>query len=797
MTTAINRNSLLDRPSRHRDMRATDYSARFSASLPSIVATLLLATVASERPFVLHHPSLRETIMQRTQPLTHPSTPRNAKIVTGASPISDPLESRRSSRIAPAAETPLRQTRAERRRASRKSILDEMLDNTAGLVISGEPGSGKSVTVRNFVAEAARSGEMAVYHFDPAGEGVQAGISDVLAMPRSVQNRLRVVAPGQPNVPILPHNPLGLPRPDGMSDYEFAQRRSCLCDHFAQMLLSIFGDGGSYEGRPNQYLFTSFILHSLSMMSLAPADAMHFFPGSPIQNDFLQLLPDSVAHAKFAELQAMKPADRLQLLGSTEVRFTSLFHNAPVMEAHLGVADLDRCANIRQLNEERALVYVDLSGEGTLSDRQKALLANLWLSQLVFTIFNTPPRERVPVLIVCDELPVFARASGPLLSYAIPQTRKMLVRFVGLHQGVHPFDGGSDDQLLRTLTSCCNKLVMRHTDDVDATFWGNILSLPQLDPTREKFRYYEQEAYHDGWHSVYTVDYSAADVWNESRSFSQGGGAHRDNNWTLTDAAAVGHQQGIRTSKTSTTTATHTDNAAQTDTDGSGQIRDADLLRESFSNARARMNGSSDGTAKSEADQVGHDASNSIQQTSSAGQGGALGTNQTWQSQRLMTRGGSRAYSVHEQLQPIVRWRKVLRFLEFLTLQDQKDLGARDVTLLANGQALIYASGHLPYKVQFPLPREPYRNAPVSYAKHLRRLLDSVFSLPIYTSGPQILAYRRDLTRIAVEELERLKREQQLLLAAPPAFACSPEPELIDAQGLPLAYLPPECPYDF
>ena len=630
----------------------------------------------------------------------------------------------------------------------------DMLNNIPGILITGESGAGKSTTVRHIIRKAAADGETAVFVFDPHSTLIQDCISDVLDASPSVRDRTLIVAPGNRRFPVLPINPLYVARSD--SDYEYRARLSVVAEHFSHMLLSLFGDG-SFEGRPNQFKYSTMISHCLADMGLSPADYFHFFPGSPIYDEFIQSLPDPIAREEFLRIGELDTFQASQLIASTETRFSALFNRSPVMESHLGVSDPERCANIRQMIDGRAILLGDFAGLGQMTPRQSAMLVNVWLSQVLFTIFNTPPEERRPVLVVADELPVVAEACGPLLVSSLPQTRKMLFRFVGLFQNVNTFAGGVDNPLLRCLVDLCNKIVMRHRGDVDTEFWGKILSIPNRDPTKVKFEHYEQEQFTLAMRKVCLVNYGITDQWADGSSGSDGGGTNEEVNVTRSEADGNTLTEGEQSNTTNQVS------EGESLQHGTGLINQDDLIRESLNEARSKTR------QKSQAEAFGRNRSVATQNTKTNAEGSGRGTNNTWSRTWNTQRSGSRSYSYNETLSPIYAWRSALRFIEFLSLDDQDKMKATDVALLATGAAFLYPATSKPYLVQFPLPYEPFADCPNVRDRKLRTFLDHVFTLPFYSPGPQILLERADFTTYTIDALKRLKQERAALLEKQPA----------------------------
>lgn len=287
-----------------------------------------------------------------------------------------------------------------------------LLDNTSGIFVSGDPGSGKSVFGRELVRWAADSGEMCVIVLDPApgGDLAEDCLRDASDMGSSVRDHLSYFFPGNPKLPIGAINPLHVDRDETTTDYEYDARLECRVSLAARLLLNVFGQD-SFDGAPQMYKYTTTILRSAARIQLSLADCLIFFDtGSDWYDTLLSCIPERMAQMELERLAAMKFEHQEELIGSTKHRFVGLL-SSPVVKAHLGC--VEQTVPVRKLIASQALVYVNLSmGQQILSEEAQSLLANIWLSELFHVQFTTPRELRKPLLIVCDELPRF-RASAP------------------------------------------------------------------------------------------------------------------------------------------------------------------------------------------------------------------------------------------------------------------------------------------------------------------------------------------------------------------------------------------------
>ena len=470
----------------------------------------------------------------------------------------------------------------------------------------------------------------------------------------------------------------------------------------------------------------------------------------------------------------MDPQTRDKLIGSTKVRFDAL-KDSPIVESVIGMSDPGRCMNAKQMIRDNAIVLVDMSTYGSLGVPQRNTIANFYLSELFFTIVSMPPSEweKHMVLIVCDEFPVFAnaKATAKLITEYIPQIRKMNVRFCSLFQGTHPFEGGKDSQLLRTLISNCSSLIFGHKDTVDCKFWGEQLALPELDPTREKYREYEDQQYVVGTRIVTTTNYSVMFSQSESESENAGGSASFDQSESLQQGRTSGRTTGTNESET------HTDNQSNTDTENEATTRTdtrshADNVRESFHNAHAQMRGAVDATSagnseqkgsskavtsgSSDAKQKGRSEQSSLQVSENKNVGSSYSNATNWARSRSISRTKQDSYTYSQSLTPVYAWRKVVKFLELLSFDDQEKLAARDVASLDVGTCFCYEARQLPMYLEVSFPEELRSETSIIYQENLALLKDRLTTLPCYEQGEKILEYRETWMKLAVQELAKL-----------------------------------------
>jgi len=535
------------------------------------------------------------------------------------------------------------------------------------------------------------------------------------------------------------------------------------------------------------------MLKSLAEMGLPMAEVKHFLhPRSDVFRLLASSVPDYFARMELEQLTQLKPKDAADQLQSTANRFRGFLDN-PVTEATLGIADPELCVNVREMLDERSIVIIDLEPRDVLRDEDVQILANLWLAEWLHEVLSRPQERRVPSAIFCDELPVF-RPSFKLIERCLRVVRKTLTRIFGFHQGVHGFPERDSDPLLRNLVGQTGiKAIFGHVDPVDANFFGEILALPNLDPLLERFRHTEREQYQDGWQVWTLVDQtfvaSYADM--EGRGFSEGVDEAENWSWTLnrSNTQTLTNQVGASDS--------HAESKTETESSHEGVIEDQSLVAAAYRNASGSAKGSSAGTQDSTTNNRSTALADAAQQGASAGGGGARSRSRQDSGAWQHTNSSSHSISYRQQLVPIMRWREVLRIIEFLSFEDQIRMTASDVARQRTGQCFLYVSGIGVLQVQIPLAKDPFKRTPKTLAKRLQEFFANLQTLPQYHRAADVISFRQQLLENFTTELQRLSQQRPLAIGRSDGDLIIPvSTELLDADDRP-AYSPEDYEGDF
>jgi hypothetical protein len=485
--------------------------------------------------------------------------------------------------------------------------------------------------------------------------------------------------------------------------------------HVARILLYAWGER-DFNSRPVLFKWLNRVLTTMATAGLTLADARHFFNvGSDVYRALTSTVPDVLARVEMNELAEMRPREREDLIASTRNRLLGFLEN-PLVELTLGRPHgwLDASTMIR----DRQITIISLEQRGVLREEDQQIFANLWLCELLNAAYNLPRHERALHAIFLDELPQFA-PSFDVLTHALAQVRKFKLRLVGAFQGTQMFPDRTEDRLLNALIGQCGAtIVHRHKNPVDAKFFGELVTLPVLNPLAEKHRLTQWQQYQDGNDVAFLTD--SNETWSDA---DQSGGSRSN-------------------AQSDTTTDTTTDNRSSTT--GNTVTRDERTLAEAVSRARSEQTGTG---------------------TSSATARGATATDGTnWSNTR--TRGGGRTRKM--TLVPRLRWRQVVTNIEFFSTQEQMDYGAREVTRLGTGEGILYRAGEVPLRVQFPLARGPFDRTPKFAAKQVQALEREITSRPIFATPAEIIAERRDFERRLIGHLKRLAIQHEPAAPPPP-----------------------------
>jgi len=154
------------------------------------------------------------------------------------------------------------------------------------------------------------------------------------------------------------------------------------------------------------------------------------------------------------------------------------------------------------------------------------------------------------------------------------------------------------------------------------------------------------------------------------------------------------------------------------------------------------------------------------------GEGGSAGWDASWNRARQTQRSGGSGTTYNRQLVPIMKWRPVLKFIEHLSLDDQKILTASEIASFGVGELFLYISGLRPCKLSVPLLGNYLRECPTLLDRRIREFLQATFENPLYAEGQVLLDQRNELLQLTVTELRRLQRQQtqettQQMIASP------------------------------
>lgn len=596
--------------------------------------------------------------------------------------------------------------------------LEVLFDESAGgIQVSGDSGTGKSSVMALLMQQLAQKPDGPGFVLvDPHGDlarDMQAFCAD---LPARHHRRVVVVQPSDASC-IAGVNPLAV-NPAGLDPLTWRARVLKKAGHCGRILLHSWGER-DFNSKPVLFKFTSWYLETLGLANLTIPDVRHFFdPQSPVYYPLARLAPDPIARLELLGLAELRFADREDFIASTKNRFLGLLKN-PFVELALG--KLGPVLDAQTLIQEGAIVLINLEPGGVLRDEDREILANVWLSEFLFAAYNTPKEFRRPFGVFIDELPIFA-ASSNLIRESVTQVRKFKLHFCCAHAGTQFFDEGTQDKLLNALTGACRvHILFRHQNEVDATYFGKLVKLPELSPTKVKHVQRQPMQFQDG-HDIMLLE-DTTENWQQGE---QQGGAEANGT-------------------TNTTTETHGERRDQGRT--RTETRDELSLRRSVADARSETSGTS--------------------ASSSAAQGLTHTSTANWA--RTNSRGGSRTYK--QTLVPRIVIRDIVTSVQFFTTEEQFSQAASAIAGFPTGTALLYIAGKGSMQVAFPLPKQPFLRTPRFGRKKVCALLQTVRARPEYGTAEQILADRSAFLGHLVKYLNSLAKPRQL--PAPPPNAAT------------------------
>ena len=558
----------------------------------------------------------------------------------------------------------------------------------AGILISGDSGFGKSNAMKVLMQSLAMEGYGYLF-ISPHDSDPSDMLRWCMAQKESIRNRVVYVDAADTSRTTC-INPLSVePTNDPI---QYRARLTNKIGHVSRILLAAWGEE-DFNSRPRLFTWTMRILTTLAELGLPLADAKQFLDvGSDIYNSLVQAVPDVMARHFFEHLAAGRPQDIREEIESTRNRILGFFSN-PITEAMLsrttGVLDFG------QLRRKNAIVIVNLRRGGVLREEDQQILANLFIAELLHDVFNS--ETAIPYFAFLDELPVFAKGSGPELTSAAGQIRKFLLRLVCATQGANPFPDRADDRLLNALISQCGlHFLFRHKHPYDAKFFGEIIGFPTYDPKRVKHEMVQTQQYQAGHDSVTLMDRSESESETEGTGGSESDGTSDTEQWSDTDSHSTG--------------------TANNRSDSSGYTKQMQQLQNAVSQSQSQATGASTNSSEGKSTTKGGARGNSHQ------------TSHSWSKSVGKTFG--KTYK--QSLVPRLRWRSVVTGVTFFTPQEHQMMNATLLSSLKIGEAVAYGEGN-PMKIQFPLAQDPVRLSPKFVAQHVEqylRILAQIFPSP-------------------------------------------------------------------
>jgi len=103
--------------------------------------------------------------------------------------------------------------------------------------------------------------------------------------------------------------------------------------------------------------------------------------------------------------------------------------------------------------------------------------------------------------------------------------------------------------------------------------------------------------------------------------------------------------------------------------------------------------------------------------------------------------------TTHKQtVMPVMKWRPVLRFIEFLSRDEQRFIAAKELASSPTGQAFHQLAGHTVELVQIEMPPEKWADCPQTLLFALKKYFDGLAANPLYHDPMMVLERHGELT---------------------------------------------------
>jgi hypothetical protein len=560
----------------------------------------------------------------------------------------------------------------------------------------------------------ARAG-VPVLHIDPHGSSAKRVERMTWSLPQRLQRNFLTIRPCDTRR-IVSINPLAVPR-NGHSDLDWHASLTSKVGHVSRIELAAWGET-DFNSRPRMFTWTTRVNKTLGSCGLTIPDAKYFLDvRSPVYESLIRAVPDLMARHAFEDLARRRPTEIDEQIESTRTRMLGFLEN-PIIEATLGRAE--GALDMSQVIADGMSLIIDLEPRGLLRDEDQQILANLFLTEFIYTVMNLPEDYRRPYFIFIDELPVFA-SSFPLLLKTMCEIRKFKTRFVLAHQGTQRFPDGTQDRFLNTIISQCGvHVLLRHVNPVDAKFFGELLALPAIDPHKKKHEQHQEVQYQAGHQLVTLIDESDGQTLAEQAGGSESTGTNEQASWN--------------------------DDTSDSTSNTRGTQRDQHILREVVSEAQADT------------------------LTRRSGRGGSSGRTHEQGSSWSRTNSRTASRTKKQTLIPQFAFKDVVTSVQFYSVEEQTIAPATRLASLVTGEAIVHVSGRGIVEVKFPLAKDPFRLTPKFAAKKAAEYYRRLYERPEYATPQEIFELRRQLLDAILQHLQTITDE------SPALFATQPQP---------------------
>jgi hypothetical protein len=359
--------------------------------------------------------------------------------------------------------------------ATSQAVLDGLKKPHHTLVL-GATGTGKSYAGLQMVINRIKSGQTVIV-IDPHGTLVKL-VAAWCAFLGVKPHRVRFFNPAHSQLSIG-WDPTKQASPES---------RFYMVDFMVTAILKAFGGTGQAEMNMMVRLakwLPRVISLPAEISNMSFADVKFFLSSETYRKIMVSRLENGYLREVWNEYDFLSPARRLELLESTENRFTRFFGNPHVEAIFSQQGNLFDVTSV--LNDpEGGILLVDLSNHQRLGDTESNLLGILLMSEIARASMarNEPEAKQFPVHLFCDEAERFISFS---ICRILEEARKFGLFLTLSFQHLEQLREESPYIFTSVLVNCKRKLIFNPFFAPDAKLLAETLFLPEVDLLKVKW----------------------------------------------------------------------------------------------------------------------------------------------------------------------------------------------------------------------------------------------------------------------------------------------------------------------